>query len=468
MMDLILLIDFGSTYTKLTAVDQNTADVVATVKAPTTVSTNIIDGLNAALLILDKQLAGIDYTIVDRIASSSAAGGLRMDAIGLVPALTARAAKDAALNSGAKLVGCYSYELTEGDIHKIEEGQSDIILLAGGTDGGNKSNILHNAQMLAKSSVTAPIVVAGNRNCCDEVCSILKAGGKEPLPTENVLPRINELNIEPVRKHIREIFIGRIIQAKGIEKASQYVEKILMPTPIAVLNGARLLAAGTDEIPGIGELVLIDIGGATTDIHSIATGDPTKPGMIPKGLPEPYAKRTVEGDMGVRWNAHSIVEAVGLERFASNIGLSPEQVHSWIQRISENTELLAETEEEQKIDVHLAYQAAKISMTRHAGRIETHHTLMGVIYALFGKDLTTVKNIVGTGGPLVHSSDPGAVLSAMVYDAEEPDILRPESPKYYIDSQYIMYACGLLSESNPNLAMRIMKKSLTQVKPRNG
>ena len=150
-MELILLIDFGSTYTKLTAVDPERADIAAAVKAPTTVETDIMDGLNAALDKLERALKGQNYRILEKIASSSAAGGLRMNAIGLVPELTAKAARDAALNSGAKLIGCYSYELTGSDIDEIENGKPDIILLAGGTDGGNKDVIIHNAGMLARS-----------------------------------------------------------------------------------------------------------------------------------------------------------------------------------------------------------------------------------------------------------------------------------------------------------------------------
>ena len=46
----------------------------------------------------------------------------------------------------------------------------------------------------------------------------------------------------------------------------------------------------------------VDIGGATTDVHSIASGEPCRAGVIPQGLPEPRVKRTVEGDLGMRHN----------------------------------------------------------------------------------------------------------------------------------------------------------------------
>ncbi len=83
---------------------------------------------------------------------------------GLVPELTAQAAKLASLGAGAKVVGVYSFELTEDDVADILAAKPDIFLLVGGTDGGNSACILHNAQMLAQSACPFPIVIAGNRS----------------------------------------------------------------------------------------------------------------------------------------------------------------------------------------------------------------------------------------------------------------------------------------------------------------
>ena len=73
-----------------------------------------------------------------------------MVATGLVPELTAQAAKQASLGAGAKVVKTYSYELTDGDVEEIDGINPDILLLTGGTDGGNKEHIIHNAHQLAK------------------------------------------------------------------------------------------------------------------------------------------------------------------------------------------------------------------------------------------------------------------------------------------------------------------------------
>ena len=171
-MKAVLLIDFGSTYTKITAVDVEEEKILGTAQSFTTIETDINDGLNNALAILKEQIGEIEFS--ERYACSSAAGGLRMVAIGLVPELTAKAARQASLGAGAKVIKTYSYELTEGDLQEIDQINPDICLLTGGTDGGNKENIVFNAQMLAKAKHDFPIIIAGNRNCADKCQEILK------------------------------------------------------------------------------------------------------------------------------------------------------------------------------------------------------------------------------------------------------------------------------------------------------
>ena len=136
-----LLVDFGSTYTKLTAVDLDGEYIIGTSKAPTTVETNVLDGYDKAFkrLINDhpeiKEISGIS-------ACSSAAGGLKMAAIGLVEELTVEAAKRACLGAGAIVKLVFSHHMTKREAKKLKEADIDIILLAGGTDGGNKECII--------------------------------------------------------------------------------------------------------------------------------------------------------------------------------------------------------------------------------------------------------------------------------------------------------------------------------------
>lgn len=270
-MELVVAVDFGSTFTKMVAVDLAAERVVATSQANSSVDTDINVGFDLALRALRAEVGSHGHWTARFLASSSAAGGLRMAAIGLVPSLTAEAAKRAALCAGARVLDVLSSRITLAEVGRLEATRPEIILLVGGTDGGNAAVVTHNARMLAKSAVAAPILYAGNKAAADEVQALLEAAGKETFVAANVMPEIGVLDIEPARAVIREIFMRRIVEAKGIAKVRDRVGDILMPTPTAVLQAAQLLAEGCEGESGIGELVLVDVGGATTDIHSIAT-----------------------------------------------------------------------------------------------------------------------------------------------------------------------------------------------------
>ena len=217
-MDYYLLIDFGSTYTKLTAVDTGNEEIAATAKAITTIESNIMDGFNAAMEEIQEKL-GRQAHYIKKLACSSAAGGLKMVAIGLVPDLTAEAAKRAALGAGARVIKTYSFNLSSDEIHEIIELKPDIILLAGGTDGGNKDTIIFNAKKLADSDLRKPIIVAGNKSARDDIRLIFDQTELEYYLTDNVMPRLNVLDVEPAREAIRKVFMSRIIQAKGMGDA---------------------------------------------------------------------------------------------------------------------------------------------------------------------------------------------------------------------------------------------------------
>ena len=131
----ILLADFGSTYTKVMAVDPETEAVLGRSQAPTTIDTDIMIGLKNALAALRREHGVAEESFERRLACSSAAGGLKMAAIGLVPSLTLEAARRSALGAGAKVVCAFGYEIDEGAVNEIIERRCDIVMLAGGTDG---------------------------------------------------------------------------------------------------------------------------------------------------------------------------------------------------------------------------------------------------------------------------------------------------------------------------------------------
>ena len=453
----ILLIDFGSTYTKLTAVDVDAEEILGTAQAFTTVETDINDGLRKGLLALEEKIGRLEYEAT--YACSSAAGGLRMVTSGLVPELTGEAAKLASLGAGAKVVGVYAFQLTEDDLDDIRASAPDIFLLVGGTDGGNTECILHNAKMIASMNPTFPIIIAGNRTAARECERIL--AGHEIYVCPNVMPKFGSLNIEPTQKKIREIFLGRIVEAKGLSKASELLSDIMMPTPSAVLTATELLAKGYGDELGIGDLIAVDVGGATTDIYSIADGMPEHMNTVYKGLPEPFAKRTVEGDIGMRYSVMGIVEAAGLQRVAALSGLSEERVTALIGELISDKEKVPNGDPELiSLDFALASLAIEEAVTRHAGTIYETYTMMGQTFVQEGKNLTRVKKIVVTGGSLIHTERTREIASSALYSPTRPNSLRPKEAEILVDRKYILAAMGLLSTHYPEVAIRIMKKEL--------
>lgn len=468
-MKCYLTIDFGSTYTKLTAIDMEKEEILATAKDITTVEDDIMIGFNNAFSKLKKEIEKVcpfsEIEFVNKVACSSAAGGLKMVAIGLVPELTAEAAKKAALGAGARVMKTYSYELNSKEMEEIKNSPIDIILLAGGTDGGNKDCIIHNAKLIAKFEIDKPVVVAGNKGAIDEIEEIFKEKNIDYYLAENVMPKINKLNVEPAREEIRKVFMSKIIEAKGMKKAEEFIKGILMPTPAAVLKAAEVLASGTDEENGIGDLIIVDIGGATTDVHSIGKGEPTKAGVMLKGLEDPFAKRTVEGDLGMRYSALSLLEAAGTKKIRKYLNDFDKvwNVKELCTYRHNNIRMVPSSDEEIKFDEAMAKVATELSMTRHCGVLECIYTPMGTMYNQQGKDLLEAPYIIGTGGVLVHSKNPKEILKAGTFNPEEPIYLKPENPKFMIDKTYILSSMGLLAQEEPDVAIRIMKKYLVEV-----
>ncbi|MFB6311081.1 MAG: methylaspartate mutase accessory protein GlmL [Salinirussus sp.] len=440
-----LLLDIGSTHTKAVAVEIANRELLATAASPTTVDTDVRAGVRNAAAGIASEI-GLELDDFDAVhASSSAAGGLRLVAVGLVPDLTARAANYAAASAGAKVVDVFSYGLSRSEVEEIRDANPDVILLAGGTDGGNEDVLLDNASALADAELACPVVVAGNKSAADEAADRLRGGGIADVRiADNVMPRIDELRIEPARETIRDVFMDSITEAKGIAPAEELVYGGFVPTPPAVLDGVSLLG---ETWAADRDLLVVEVGGATTDVYSVAEGDPTRSEVRQRGLDEPYVKRTVEGDLGVRWSAPSVVDAahqreIDLEQ---RFGLSATDLDEPAATRHASPETLPETDADARIDAALAHVAVTVATDRHAGTLDRRMTPDGEITFQEGKDLTEVPLALGAGGVIVHNPDRAAVLDGVRYDDRAPDRLKPRSPTFYYDSAYVLFAVGLLA-----------------------
>lgn len=459
-MSKYLLVDFGSTYTKLTAVDTNEEKILATSVSFSTVDSDIEVGFNKALKKLENKI-GIQ-TYDKTVACSSAAGGLKMAAIGIVPELTVEAAKRTCMGAGAKVDMVFSYKLTKSDIRKIKESDIDIILLAGGTDGGNTEIVLHNIEVIAKADLGIPVIYAGNKNLDDEARMHFEENNVSYFIADNIMSKLNQLNMNSAKKLIHEVFLKRIISAKGIKKIENRIDQVLLPTPDAVLKASMLLSHGFDDIPGWGELMVVDVGGATTDIYSMSHGYPTRIDVMMKGLEEPYDKRTVEGDLGVRYSAIHAMEEIP-RTVLNKLKESNIDIESEIQKRVNNPSYIPHDLRNHLIEEAITLACVNVAVKRHAGTLEQYYTSQGMVYYQLGKNLLRVQKIIGTGGNIINSPNPKDILRYAEGNQKDILDLRPHDPTYYLDKDYILSAMGLLSLIDPKCALKLLKKHIIKI-----
>ena len=455
-----LTVDVGSTYTKLTAIDATRRSIVGTAQAFTTIESDVMQGFEKALSLLREQEACRDFVWDEMLVCSSAAGGLKMVALGLVPDLTAKAARTAASNAGAKVVKTYAYEISGCEQQEIYDINPDLVLLCGGTDGGNREVITANARRLAAIDRPLTIIVAGNKSASDEIAATFEAAGKSFVITENVMPQFNQLNIEPARDAIRQLFIARIIEAKGLNRLQAMSSHKIIPTPLAVLQACELLSSGTAERAGWGDLMAVDIGGATTDVYSMAAGLPTTENTMLKGLPEPWAKRTVEGDLGMRYSLQHVYDQLPPAMPAEQEFRS--KVEQWVKLCTTSPDTLAQPDTEQeRAEEYLGEMAVRMAVERHAGRIADVYTPLGLMHTLEGKDLMAVQTVIGIGGVIRSSRHPREILKGCRYDVMNPASTRPREPRLMIDGKYIFASMGLLSAVEQELAFELLDAHTT-------
>lgn len=451
----VLVAEIGSTTTVVNAFDHLESDnpvFLGQGQAPTSVKEGDVNiGLQAAIEDMKKNLhienEKLEYA--NMLATSSAAGGLRMTVHGLVYDMTVKAAKEAALGAGANIHLITAGKLSKVDMIKLDRIKPNIILIAGGVDYGERETALYNSELIAASDLNIPVIYAGNIAVADDVKLIFEAYSKEKnlhiVP--NVYPKIDILNIEPTREVIQDIFEKHITEAKGMEKIREMVNGPIIPTPGAVMKASKLLK---DEI---GDLVTIDVGGATTDIHSVTEGTEKVNKILVE--PEPVAKRTVEGDLGVFINKKNIVDIIKIEKLEKELNMTPED----IEKFTNSDIAIPQTEEHKRFIERLTKEAVIVSINRHAGGYRTYFGGKSDTLA-FGKDLTAVKWIVGTGGALTRLTAREEILNSIRQFNRADKLLPTAEAKILIDNDYIMASLGILSSLNKEAAIKLLLKSL--------
>ncbi len=452
-MSLVYCVDFGSTFTKAALVDVDTGELVGTATHRTTLETDVLDGWDAIRSKLQDLAAPRPGAPIPVLACSSAGGGLRIAVVGNEELVTAEAGCRVALSSGGRVVHVSSDAV---DVAALRESTPDVVLLVGGTDGGNAEVLLANAAAMAGSSWSGPVVLAGNREAVDEIVAEFDGSGVPYVVAPNVVPRIGVLTPEGARAAIREMFLTHVIGGKHLSARADFTAMVKGATPDIVLTAVELLAGGLGrERPGAGDVVVVDVGGATTDVHSVVEVDPedSEPGReVVATVP---VSRTVEGDLGMRWSAVPTVTAAaaaGLE-LGADVALAAEARRR-------DPSLVPDSPAEVEHDLAIASAAVLLAVRRHAGRQQVVFSPEGRLVERSGKDLREVDLLVGSGGVLRHNGDADAkrVLSAATGDHVEGGWLMPRAPRVVIDHDYVLAAAGLLAADHPEAAYALLHR----------
>jgi uncharacterized protein (TIGR01319 family) len=426
-----LCLDVGSTWTKAALVSPAGA-VLATAQHPTT-PPEVLTGIAK----VTDQVHGRSAEV---LACSSAGGGLRLAVVGQERLVSAEAAYRVALSAGAKVVHVSSGELDGPGVRSLRAARPDVLLLAGGTDGGDTKVLLHNAYRLAVQRIGCPIVLAGNTAVRQEALALLLGTRRTVVVTDNVLPDVGELAPGPARAAIRGVFLDHVIGGKGLSRGRRFRRLVRAVTPEAVLTGIGRLAAllATDQ-PGA--VVVIDVGGATTDVYS-AVSNLAAPETHAVALPAD--RRTVEGDIGMRWSAVGVLTEAVAERLLTDSEAA--SLADPVRHRSDNVSFVPDGVD--VVDTQLAALAAVLAARRHLRQIDSRLGPQGA------------GLVVLSGGVFRHAD---AVRVTAIADRLRADpLLRPvlRNARFVVDQQYVLAPAGLLADAgHPLIADALLRNS---------
>jgi uncharacterized protein (TIGR01319 family) len=287
-------------------------------------------------------------------------------------------------------------------------------------------------------------VVAGNLDAREDVTAVLTAAGVPVTATANVLPVIGRLDALPARLAIREVFIRHVIGGKGLSRRADFPAMVRAATPDAVLAGVEVLADGGGGVEGVGDVLVVDVGGATTDVYSVVTPQGEDAVLRKEVVEVMWRSRTVEGDLGMRWNAGGVVDAAVAERLVDPAEAQRLRVAAEVR--VDDPAYLPEDDRGRDDDARLAQLAVTVALRRH-GRA--------------GKDLREVALLVGSGGVLRHATEARAqrILAPATGDLGGGWAV-PEHARSVVDAPYVLAAAGLLAQEHPQAAALLVTDGL--------
>lgn len=394
------------------------------------------------------------------VSTSSAGGGLQMMVTGLVKTMSAESAERAALGAGAILMDTLSVDDGRKDFQKVErlrQLRPDIILMSGGTDGGNTERLTEMAEIVRRADpkprfgdMKLPIIYAGNNKAQDSVEQVL-GEDIELKKVANLRPTLDKENLDPARDEIHEMFLEHVMQqAPGYSKLLDWTSEEVMATPNAV---GKLLKeyAINEEINVLG----VDIGGATTDVFSVFKMDSG----------ERSYTRTVSANLGMSYSICNVLKETGIENIARWLPLEiePAEVRNRLRNKMVRPTTIPHTYEDLLIEQAVAREALRLAFLHHKSlaRSLTGSQQQRDIGQIFDQQVagqTLVKMmeldmIIGSGGVLSHA--PKRAQSAlMMMDAYQPEGVTMLT----VDSIFMMPHLGVLSEHHYLAARQVFEQ----------
>ena len=416
LVDAVCL-DVGSTWTKAVLVHPD-GTLAGFAEHPTT-TTDVLTGMDAAVRAVTAACLPGAAAEPELLACSSAGGGLRLAVVGSDRLAATEAGHRVAISAGSRVVHVHAGPLEPADVRLMRATRPGVVLLIGGADGDDPAALLHNAGRLARARVRYPIVLAGNAAAREDALALLRATGRSVVACDNVLPRRGEVRPAPARAAVAQLYLRHVLGGRGPAVAPRFRRMVRVITPDAVAHATTELA----RVSG-GRVLVVDVGCATTDVHS-AGGDGTE------------VQRTVEGDLGVRaaaggvlieGQAEGIVDPVEADllgptvaRMATEVGYVPRDPGGAAE------------------DRRIAALAAVVAVRRHLRAHPEVRQGLGLV--------------VLTGG-VFRRYDPGGGLAAVVATLRADPELAPalDEVSIVVDTEFTLTPAGLLAGGGRTVA----------------
>jgi hypothetical protein len=460
-----LIIDVNSRTTKAVLIEKSgqSHKIASLSEAPTTIGPPELDvtiGIQEAINQIEVQVDKLVWSETgpikgtDLLCSSSTSGGLHMVVVGLVRNISGESAERAALGAGALLMDQFSIDDPRPEYKQVERLRSlqpDILLFAGGTDGGAVNQVLDMAGLIRTADVqprfggefALPLLFAGNVDIRDQIRKTLNEGRYAARMVENVRPLINKENLGPAREGIYDTYMEHVlIHSPGYNKLQGWTTKPILPTQAVI--GQLLFAYA--EMRGI-NLIGVDIGGDTTDVYSVYEG---------------VFNRSLNADIGLTYGISNVMKSVGVSNILRWLpaGTDEREIRNLIgnMMIKETYEL---TETEILIQGVVAREAIRLGKQQHR---KIANRLKGVLIErslaeIFNQaievsyiDMMKTHAIIAKGQVFKDQSLEEVVT--IILDGLEPEGVT----ELYIDNSSIMAQLGSLLRVNREAALEIFVK----------